>query len=96
MGEEKRRPGRPRVRPLPDPNEPKRGRGRPRTRPLPDPDAPKRSRGRQFKEEGVRRTHIGLYITAEQEEWLKEMKAMTGKSCGEIVDDIVKRYAHGE
>lgn len=42
----KRPVGRPRTRPLPDPNEPKRPVGRPRTRPLPDPDAPKRPVGR--------------------------------------------------
>ena len=43
---EKRRPGRPRIHPLPDPGVPKRPVGRPRTRPLPDPNAPKRPVGR--------------------------------------------------
>lgn len=94
--EVKRGRGRPRIHPLPDPNEPKRGRGRPRVKPLPDPNAPKRSRGRQFKEEGVRRVHLGLYVTAEQEDWLNEMKAKTGKSWGEIIDEIVMRYADGK
>lgn len=42
----KRPVGRPRIRPLPDPDAPKRPVGRPRTRPLPDPDIPKRPVGR--------------------------------------------------
>ncbi|GMK57715.1 hypothetical protein CspeluHIS016_0405490 [Cutaneotrichosporon spelunceum] len=37
----KRKPGRPRIHPLPDPNAPKRKPGRPRIHPLPDPNAPK-------------------------------------------------------
>ncbi len=40
------KPGRPRTKPLPDPEAPKKPRGRPRTKPLPDPEAPKRPRGR--------------------------------------------------
>lgn len=42
----KRKPGRPRIHPLSDPNVPKRPVGRPRIHPLPDPDAPKRPVGR--------------------------------------------------
>lgn len=42
----KRPVGRPRTRPIPDPNAPKRPVGRPRTRPVPDPNAPKRPVGR--------------------------------------------------
>ncbi len=38
--------GRPRIHPLPDPNQEKKPRGRPRIHPLPDPDAPKRKPGR--------------------------------------------------
>mgnify|MGYP001357933883 FL=1 len=38
--------GRPRIRPLPDENQPKRKRGRPRIHPLPDENQPKRKRGR--------------------------------------------------
>jgi hypothetical protein len=45
-GTEKRKGGRPRIHPKPDPNAPKRPRGRPRVRPIPDPDAPKRKPGR--------------------------------------------------
>jgi IS1 family transposase len=44
-----KRRGRPRTRPMPDPNGPKRPRGRPRTHPLPDPTLPKRPRGRPRK-----------------------------------------------
>lgn len=44
-----KRRGRPRTRPMPDPNAPKRPRGRPRTHPLPDPTLPKRLRGRPRK-----------------------------------------------
>jgi hypothetical protein len=44
-----KRRGRPRTRPMPDPNGPKRLRGRPRTHPLPDPTLPKRPRGRPRK-----------------------------------------------
>ena len=49
----KGKPGRPKVRPLPDPDAPKRGPGRPRTKPLPDPNQPKRKRGRPRKTESV-------------------------------------------
>ena len=42
----KRPPGRPRKKPLPDPDAPKRGVGRPRKNPPPDPEAPKRKPGR--------------------------------------------------
>ena len=45
---EPKRRGRPRRRPVTDPNVPKR-RGRPRTRPVPDPLLPKRPRGRPRK-----------------------------------------------
>lgn len=45
----KRKPGRPRIHPLPDPNAPKRKPGRPRIHPLPDPNAPKRKPGRPRK-----------------------------------------------
>jgi IS1 family transposase len=44
-----KRRGRPRTRPMPDPNGPKRLRGRPRTHLLPDPTLPKRPRGRPRK-----------------------------------------------
>ena len=44
-----KRRGRPRTRPMPDPNGPKRLRGHPRTHPLPDPTLPKRPRGRPRK-----------------------------------------------
>ena len=42
----RRKPGRPRIHPLPDPNVPKRPVGRPRIHPLPDSNAPKRPVGR--------------------------------------------------
>ena len=45
----RRKPGRPRIHPLPDPNAPKRPVGRPRIHPLPDPNAPKRPVGRPRK-----------------------------------------------
>jgi hypothetical protein len=45
----KRKPGRPRIHPLPDPSAPRRPRGRPRTRPLLDPNEPRRPRGRPRK-----------------------------------------------
>ena len=51
MPKPKRPVGRPRVRPLPDPEAPKRPVGRPRIRPLPDPNAPKRHVGRPRKDE---------------------------------------------
>ncbi len=44
----KRRQGRPRIKPLPDPNQPKRKRGRPRIHPI-IMDHPKRRRGRPRK-----------------------------------------------
>ena len=46
---ELKRRGRPRTRPMLDPNVPKRPRGRPRTHPLPDPTLAKRPRGRPRK-----------------------------------------------
>jgi len=51
MPKPKRPVGRPRVRPLPDPEAPKRPVGRPRIRPLPDPNAPKKHVGRPCKDE---------------------------------------------
>ncbi|TXT10031.1 uncharacterized protein COLE_03965 [Cutaneotrichosporon oleaginosum] len=45
----KRKVGRPRIHPLPDPNAPRRKPGRPRIHPLPDPSAPKRKPGRPRK-----------------------------------------------
>ena len=43
---EKRSVGRPRTRPVPNPDSPRRPVGRPRTRPIPDPSVPKRPVGR--------------------------------------------------
>ncbi|BEI88239.1 uncharacterized protein CcaverHIS019_0109570 [Cutaneotrichosporon cavernicola] len=45
----KRKPGRPRIHPLPDPNVPRRKPGRPRIHPLPDPSVPRRKPGRPRK-----------------------------------------------